>query len=448
VLKPDPVFLLAFFPEIVYHCFMNEPDVIIIGGGAAGCFASIIAAEQGKRVLVIEPGKLMHKLGITGKGRCNLTNNCDTQTLLKNIKTNPRFLQSAFSRFTSADTMAFFERLGVRLKTERGNRVFPDSDSALEVVGALKMHMNILGVKIINDRTQQLVAGTNVHTTVKCERGSYSAPKIILATGGLSYPKTGSTGDGYKIAAALGHKIIPLKPALVPIITREDVAELSGLTLKNVKLSLFSADTNKTLYTEQGELLFTHFGISGPLALTASCYIRCDVGDAVPSVPQKSRMHERCAEDCAPYKILIDLKPALDEKKLDLRLLRDFTENKNKQICNALDALLPKSIIPIVISQANIQSDKPVNSITTAERGRLVSALKGLRFTFTGLRPIDEAVITDGGVDVREINPKNMESKLMPGLHFAGEIIDVAAFTGGYNLQIAFSTAYAATMGD
>jgi hypothetical protein len=388
-------------------------DLIIIGGGAAGCFAAICAAESGGRICVIETGKPLHKLSITGKGRCNLTNNADTQTLLQNVKTNPRFLQSAFSRFGSADTMAFFENLGVRLKTERGNRVFPASDSAHEVVSALISRMNILGVKIVKDRAQALVAGTNVHTIVKCERNSYSAPKIILATGGMSYPKTGSTGDGYKLAAELGHTVIEPKAALVPIETREDVSDSAGLTLKNVKLSVDG-------YSEQGELLFTHFGLSGPLALSASYYVS--------------------------DKIEIDLKPALDEKTLDARLLRDFSENKNKQIINALDALLPKKLIPLVISQTNIRPDKRVHEITTAERGRLSAALKGFTLTFAGLRPIDEAVITDGGIDVREINPKNMESKLVKGLHFAGEVIDVAGFTGGFNLQIAFSTAYAAAM--
>jgi hypothetical protein len=259
---------------------------------------------------------------------------------------------------------------------------------------------------------------------VKCEKSTFHAPKIILATGGMSYPKTGSTGDGYKIAAALGHKIIPPKAALVPIETQEDVSEMAGLSLKNVKLTVNN-------YSEQGELLFTHFGISGPLALTASCYV---------GAPQIKRH----VEGAMPYKIIIDLKPALDEKTLDKRILRDFAENKNKQLQNSLDALLPKKIISFVISQAEINPEKRVNEITAAERGRLLAAVKGFTLTVAGLRPLEEAVITDGGIDVREINPKSMESKLVQGLHFAGEIIDVAAFTGGFNLQIAFSTAYAA----
>jgi len=414
---------------------MNNPDVIIIGGGAAGALAAITAAEQKKRVLIIERNeKPLRKLGITGKGRCNLTNNSDVDTILKNIKTNPRFLQSALNGFTSADTMAFFETLGVRLKTERGNRVFPVSDDAFEVVGALIKRLNILGVEIITDRALSLIvengAVRNVLTGVKCEKNTYSAPKIILATGGVSYPKTGSTGDGYKLAAEVGHKIIPPKAALVPIETQahcaKDCSELSGLTLKNVKLFLFSAGMNKPLYSEQGELLFTHFGVSGPLALSASCYI----------------------QDGGEYKIAIDLKPALDEKTLDARILRDFAENKNKQIANALGALLPKAIIPPVLSRANIPPDKQVNQITSTERARLLAVLKGFTLTVSGLRPIDEAVITDGGVDVRQINPKTMESKLVKGLHFAGEVMDVAAFTGGFNLQIAFSTAYAAAKED
>ncbi|MCL2019975.1 MAG: NAD(P)/FAD-dependent oxidoreductase [Oscillospiraceae bacterium] len=403
----------------------NNPDVIIIGGGAAGMTAAIFAAGQNKRVLLIERNeRLAVKLGITGKGRCNLTNNTDVQTLLKNVKTNPHFLQSAFNRFNSADTMAFFEELGVRLKTERGNRVFPVSDKAAEVVDALILRNNILGVNIINERAVSLIAENGVIAGVKCRTDLYRAAKVILATGGRTYPKTGSTGDGYKLAAALGHTIVKPKPSLVPLVTCENVSEMSGLSLKNVKLSLFAPDTGKLLYAEQGELVFTHFGISGPLALSASFYIDDTFN--------------------APYKMEIDLKPALDQKKLDTRILRDFSENKNKQLQNALDALLPKSIIPYVISRANIQPDRRVNEISVAERRRLLEAVKGFTLTFDSFRPIDEAVITDGGIDTREINPKTMESKLIKGLHFAGEIIDVAAFTGGFNLQIAFSTAYAA----
>jgi hypothetical protein len=389
-------------------------DLIVIGGGAAGCFAAVTAAESGARVLVLEPGRLMHKLSITGKGRCNLTNNADTEVLLRSVKTNPQFLRSAFSRFGSGDTIAFFENLGVRLKTERGNRVFPVSDSAEEVIGALSARLDALGAEIVQDRAIKIKRGGV--NGIRGTKDLYYAPKIILATGGLSYPKTGSTGDGYKLAADLGHTVIKPKAALVPIETREDVSELAGLTLKNVKLT---ADN----YSEQGELLFTHFGISGPLALTASM--------------QLTMNNEQCT-------INIDLKPALDEKKLDARILRDFTENKNKQLQNALDALLPKALVPFVIKAADIKPEKQVNAITAAERGRLLAAVKAFPLTFKALRPIDEAIITDGGIDTREINPKTMESKLVQGLHFAGEIIDVAALTGGFNLQIAFSTAYAA----
>jgi hypothetical protein len=392
-----------------------EHDVIIIGGGAAGCFGAVTAAESGRRVLVIERNeRLMLKLGLTGKGRCNLTNNSDTRTLLANIKTNPRFLQSALNAFTSADTIEFFERLGVPLKTERGGRVFPESDKAGDVVGALKKRLNILGVNIIRDRADSLVIENQAVKGVKCGRGAHYAPRVIIATGGLSYPKTGSTGDGYRLASEAGHTIIPPKPALVPLVTREDVSELAGLSLRNVGLTAGE-------FSGQGELLFTHFGISGPLSLSASCYIRDD----------------KCT-------VSIDLKPGLDEKKLDVRLLRDFSGNKNKQLQNALDALLPKKLIRPVIIHANIQPDKQVNQVTAAERGRLVAALKGFTLMFAGFRPTDEAIITDGGVDTREINPKNMESKLIRGLRFAGEVIDVAGFTGGFNLQIAFSTAYAA----
>jgi len=373
-------------------------------------------------VLLIETGRLMHKLSITGKGRCNITNNSDVENILKNIKTNPRFLQSALNSFNAQDTMSFFERFGVKLKTERGNRVFPVSDSAGEIVGALENRLNTLGVKIIKDRARAIIEKDNILAGVKCEKSSYYAPRAVLATGGLSYPKTGSTGDGYKIAADLGHTVVEPKAALVPINTRENCGDSAGLSLKNVKLSLFSENPNKLLYTEQGELLFTHFGISGPLALSASCYIQ----------PEKD------------YKILLDLKPALDKNKLDARILRDFSESKNKQIQNSIGALLPKKLILPILSQANIPPDKQVNSVTAPERLRLLEALKGFTLTPAGLRPTEEAVITDGGVNVREINPKNMESKIVKGLHFAGEIIDVAGFTGGYNLQIAFSTAFAA----
>ncbi|MCL1822735.1 MAG: NAD(P)/FAD-dependent oxidoreductase [Oscillospiraceae bacterium] len=413
----------------------NNSDIIITGGGAAGCFAAVIAAEQGKNVLLLESGRLMHKLSITGKGRCNLTNNADIETVLRNIKTNPRFMQSALHQFGAQDVMAFFERRGVELKTERGNRVFPVSDKAEEITDALQNRMNILRVKIIYDRVVSVLIENNAVTGVKCEKGVYYAPKIILATGGLSYPKTGSTGDGYRIAAALGHNIIKPKPALVPIVTREDVSALAGLTLKNVRLSLFAEGVNKPLYTEQGELLFTHSGISGPLVLSASCYIQ----------PVNIRRDaEKIIRDAVPYRILIDLKPVLDRAKLDSRLLRDFAENKNRQIQNALGELLPKKIILPVILQAKIDPEKRVNEITALERGRLLETLKGFTLTFAELGSIEEAVITDGGVDVKEINPKTMESKLVKGLHFAGEIIDVAGFTGGFNLQIAFSTAFAA----
>ena len=395
-------------------------DIIIIGGGAAGCVAAITAAESGKRVLLLEGNdRLLLKLGITGKGRCNLTNDCDTETFLRNTKTNPRFLQSALNAFTGRDTMDFFEELGVPLKVERGNRVFPVSNQASDVAGALKRRLNILGVRIVTDRAVSLLIEGGEVRGVKCEHGTYHASKVIIATGGLSYPKTGSTGDGYRLAEAVGHRIIPPKAALVPLVTREDVSELAGLTLRNVKLSVNE-------YSEQGEMLFTHFGISGPLVLSASCYITGDTH----------------SDD--PCKITIDLKPALDEQTLDKRILRDFAGNKNKQIQNALDALLPKKLILPVIRQAEIEPVKQVNAITAAERGRLSGALKGFTLTFAGFRPIDEAVITDGGIDTREINPKTMESKLVKGLHFAGEVIDVAAFTGGFNLQIAFSTGYAA----
>lgn len=404
---------------------LKDYDVIIIGGGAAGFAAASFLRE--KSVLIIESSRTMHKLAITGKGRCNLTNNCDMETLLANIPKNPLFLRSALTRFTPQDAMAWFEALGVPLKTERGGRVFPVSDKAGEVVEALRRANN---AKIVTDRAVELIDGG-----VRCEKSTYHAPKIILATGGMSYPATGSTGDGYELARKAGHTITPLKPALVPLETVENVSELAGLTLKNVKLTLgkFEAKgagfpcpaeraVGRAEFNEIGELLFTHFGVTGPLILSASWFAKS--GDV----------------------ISIDLKPALDEKTLDARILRDFAENKNRQFKNALGKLLPESLIEIFVKRSGISPDTPVNSITKIQRQKLLRLFKGFTLTVKALRPLEEAVITDGGVCVKEIDPKTMASKLVCGLYFAGEIIDVAGFTGGYNLQIAWATAKAAAL--
>lgn len=400
-------------------------DVIVIGAGAAGMFAAVNCAMNGRKTAVIERGdRVGRKLAITGKGRCNLTNNADLDTLLKNITRNPRFLYSALSAFSPADTMAFFEGEGVLLKTERGNRVFPVSDRARDVVDALYGKMKKLGVTLINARAEEITAEKGAVTGVLTDSVFFSAPKVILATGGLSYPATGSTGDGYRMAERLGHTVTPFKPSLVPIETEEDCAEMMGLSLKNVVLSVRDNERGKTVFSEQGEMLFTHFGVSGPLVLSAS-----------------SRM-ERFER--GRYTLNIDLKPALSEEKLDARVLRDFSERKNMRLGNALRKLLPEKIIGTTLSLTGISPEKQCNAVTRAERQALVGTVKRFPLTARGFRPIEEAIITDGGIDVREIDPRTMESRKVGGLFFAGEIIDVTGFTGGFNLQIAFSTAYAA----
>ena len=397
---------------------MYNTDIVIIGGGAAGMMAGITAARLYKSVVIVERNDIMgKKLLITGKGRCNVTNNCDNDTVMKNIPTNPRFLYSALSIFSTADTMAFFEELGVPLKTERGNRVFPLSDKSRDIVNALKNELKRLNVPVIRARAEKILTQDGFVSGVVTDKETISCNSVILATGGKSYPGTGSTGDGYKMARALGHTVTPLTPSLVPLCTKEDTGDIMGLSLKNVTVTLYDKD-NKKLYFDMGEMLFTHFGVSGPLILSASAFYR---------------------EGC---KISIDLKPALDEKKLDARILRDFEGAKNKNISNVMRGLLPEKLILPVLSRADISPDTKVNVITKEQRKSLISILKSLTFEITGTRPIEEAIITKGGISVKEIDPKTMESKLIPGLYFAGEIIDCDAYTGGFNLQIAFSTAY------
>ena len=398
----------------------NNYDVIIVGGGAAGFAAASFLSASKKRVLIIEKeNKPMKKLGLTGKGRCNLTNNCDIETVLRNIIKNAAFMRSSLNEFSPADTIAFFEQAGVPLKTERGGRVFPVSDKAGDIVHCLNTQSR--SAVRIKDRAIEPIVENNIIKGVKCVNGTYLAPAVIIATGGASYPATGSTGDGYEMARRAGHTIIPIKPALVPLETEQDYSELAGLTLKNIRLTL--KNNNKTLYSEQGELLFTHFGVSGPLVLTASCYIENPIG----------------------CQLSIDIKPALDEKTLDNRILRDFSENKNRRFKNSLSALLPQKLAAIFVRRSGIDPEKQVNEITKEERRRLLMLFKDFGLTVTALRPFEEAVITDGGVSVKEIDPRTMQSKLVKGLHFAGEIIDVIGFTGGFNLQLAFSTAHAAT---
>ena len=402
---------------------------VIIGGGAAGLMAACAAAEKygGRAVTVIEknrrPGR---KLMITGKGRCNVTNNCDRDTLISNVPANGRFLFSAFSDFCTADTMEFFEKQGVPLKTERGNRVFPVSDKASDIVDALVNAVNKSGVKILTAEAEEILTENSAVTGVRTREGEvFAADSVILATGGMSYPVTGSTGDGYEMAGRLGHTVTPLKASLVPLNVKQGFcSRLSGLSLKNVTLTVYESGRKKPVFSELGEMLFTHFGISGPLVLSASAHMR-KMGSA-------------------EYVAYIDLKPALDEQKLDSRILRDFEEEKNRNFGNSLDKLLPKSIIPVIISLSGIAPDTKVNQISREQRARLCGVLKALRLDITGFRPIEEAIITGGGISVKEINPSTMESKLVSGLFFAGEIIDADAYTGGFNLQIAFSTGHLA----
>ncbi len=404
--------------------------IVIIGGGAAGLMAAISAADKyGKdcNITVIEKNsRPARKVMITGKGRCNVTNNCDLDTLIASVPKNPRFLYSAFSAFTPQDVMAFFENNSVPLKTERGNRVFPVSDKAVDIVDALVKKVQKSGVKIICGTVSSVKTADNKVVGTQLENGDYyECDSIVLATGGASYPLTGSTGDGYKIATQLGHTITEIKPSLVPLECHEGFCtKLSGLSLKNVTLSVFENGKKKPLYKEMGEMLFTHFGISGPLVLSASSYMRY--------MGKKE------------YIAQIDLKPALTAEQLDSRILRDFSDSQNKDFVNSLDKLLPKSLIPVIVSLSGIPSDCKVNQISREQRQNLAKVIKGLTLHITRPRPIEEAIITSGGVSVKEINPATMESKLVSGLYFAGEIIDVDALTGGFNLQIAFSTGYLA----
>lgn len=401
-------------------------NTIIVGAGASGLFASIIAARNGKSVLLLEhSNKVGKKLLITGKGRCNVTNNSDNNEILKNIPVNSRFMFSALNNFSSYNTMNFFEELGVKLKTERGNRVFPESDSASEIVNALENETKKLKVHINFCVVNELIIEDNSIKGVKTNNGDYLSDTVIIATGGKSYPGTGSTGDGYKFAKQAGHTVTKINPSLVPIVTKEKYcSEMMGLSLKNVTLTLKDKNEKKPIYSELGEMLFTHFGVSGPLVLSASSHIR------------------KMEED--RYTLEIDLKPGLSEQQLDLRLQRDFQSFPNKDFSNILGKLLPAKMIPVIISLSDIKPDTKVNQITKQQRldfGRLV---KCFPLTVKSFRPVEEAIITSGGVDVKEISPKTMESKIVSGLYFIGEVLDVDAYTGGFNLQIAFSTAYAA----
>ena len=402
---------------------MSE-KVIVVGAGAAGLMAAGTAGERGFDVLLIERNdKVARKVMITGKGRCNVTNNCNLiNDLIANVPTNGRFLYGAFSKFMPSDTIEFFEDMGVSLKVERGNRVFPVSDKAVEIVDALNSFAQDAGVKRIKGRVTELIIDDGRVRGVKTDDGEeYSADKVIIATGGKSYPLTGSTGDGYELAKQAGHTIVDLKPSLVPLNCHEGFCmDLQGLSLRNVEITVMDMDNYKEVYKDFGEMLFTHFGVSGPLILSASAHMK--------------DMRER------KYEIHIDLKPALSYEQLDKRIQRDFLENANKNFINALDALLPKKIVPIIVKLTGIKPSTKVNQVTKEMRAKLVNILKDLKVTVMSFRPIEEAIITSGGVSIKEIDPKSMQSKLVEGLYFAGEVLDVDAYTGGFNLQIAFST--------
>lgn len=409
--------------------------VVIVGGGAAGMMAAISAAQSNDSVILLEQNeKLGKKLFITGKGRCNVTNACDTYDLFYNILTNDKFLYSAIYSFDNNMVVDFFEKNGCKLKVERGNRVFPVSDKSSDVIKTLANTMKNLGVDVrLNCKVTSVGKTDGKVSSVEYEdermkKACITCDKVIIATGGKSYPSTGSTGDGYRFAKNLGHKVTKLWPALVPFeLCGDEFKSVMGLSLRNVSLKIIAS--GKVIYDEFGEMLFTHFGISGPLVLSA--------GNSVARILQKS-------QEGKDIVISIDLKPALNETQLDTRLLKDFEENRNKQLRNAFDALLPKSLIPLFISRTGIDGERMVNSIRKEERQKIISLLKGLEFGFKGFRDFNEAIVTKGGVNVKEINPSTMESKLVKGLFFAGEVLDVDACTGGYNLQIAWSTGHLA----
>lgn len=392
--------------------------------------AAIIAARRGFKVTLVEKNeKLGKKLFITGKGRCNITNAGDTEDLFNSIVTNRKFMFSSFNGFSNYDTLGFFDELGLQIKIERGNRVFPESDHSSDVIGALNRELKRLSVDVrLNTEVKDIIVngGKATGVVVKCsgKESTIQADNVIVATGGNSYQSTGSTGDGYRFARKLGHSVTPILPALVPFNVAEDwESDLQGLSLKNV--SIVVLDGKQEIYSDFGEMLFTHFGVSGPLILSASSF-----------AARRIKEH--------PLKLIIDLKPALSQEQLDERILRDFDEEKNKAFKNSLDKLLPKKMIPVIVRLSDIDGNKKVNEITKQERQRLVSLIKGLELTITGLRGFNEAIITQGGINVREINPTTMESKLVKNLYFAGEVLDVDALTGGFNLQVAWSTGYAA----
>ena len=401
---------------------MEQNRVAVIGGGAAGMMAAISAARGGADVTMIEKTERCgKKLRITGKGRCNVTNDCTLEEFLQNVPSNPRFLYSALSRFSTEDTKEFFESEGVPLKVERGRRVFPVSDRAEDIVNALLRACKEAGVRTVFSRAKALITENGEVRGVVTDGGDIPADAVIIATGGKSYPRTGSDGDGYALAKSVGHSVTPLLPSLVPIVSGSKICPaLQGLSLRNVSLAVVDRRNGKKIYEDFGEMMFTHFGITGPMVLSASAHI--------PDISSGN------------YEAHIDLKPALDEKTLDARIIGDFTKYANKDFINALGDLHPQKLIPVIVSLSGIDPRKKVNSVTREERRALCETIRRLKISLSGFRPINEAIITKGGIATGEINPKTMESKLVSGLYFAGEVIDVDAYTGGYNLQIAFST--------
>ena len=400
--------------------------VLVVGGGAAGMFAAIFAAYNGNEVHIFEKNeKLGKKLFITGKGRCNITNASDMDTLFSSVVTNSKFLYSSFYGYTNQDVIDFFERIGVATKIERGNRVFPVSDHSSDVIAGLTRELKQLGVEIHLHTSVRKIVGKEQFEYIELQNGKrIEGDACIVATGGFSYQTTGSTGDGYRFAKEMGHDVTEIMPSLVPLEIKEWYAkELQGLSLRNVQATVM--DGKKKLYDDFGEMLFTHYGVSGPLMLSASSYIG-------------KKLQEK------ELRLVIDLKPALSIEQLDQRVLRDFEENMNKQFKNAIGKLFPAKLIPIMLELSGIDPDKKVNLISKEERQNFVSLIKSFEMTITGLRDFNEAIITKGGVKVKEINPATMESKLVQGLYFVGEVLDLDALTGGFNLQIAWSTAYAA----
>ncbi len=402
---------------------IEQRRVAVIGGGAAGMMAAISAARYGAKVTLFEKNdRLGKKLRITGKGRCNVTNDCELNEFLQNVPTNPRFLYAAMSRFATADTKAFFEEAGVPLKTERGKRVFPVSDKAEDIVSAMKKLLRAENVETVFEKVVEVLTENGKAIGMRTEKGIYDVDAVIVCTGGMSYKQTGSDGDGYRFAKVAGHTVTPLVPSLVPLVSEDRCCpRMQGLSLRNVALRVVDTEKEKCIYEDFGEMMFTHFGVTGPLVLSASAHI--------PEIlPGK-------------YSLELDLKPALDMKMLDARILRDFAKFNNRDFANSLSELLPQKMIDIVVERSGIDPHKKVNSVTKEERQRLCSLLKCFKVGISGFRPINEAIITKGGVSVKEIQPGSMESKLVSGLYFAGEVLDVDAYTGGFNLQIAFSTA-------